>query len=116
MKTLLKYIPAVLILALVVLYANKKEQCPTKIEKKIYIPMNIAGVCNAKYIDDTNRGLLSIKVKQIDTVYLYPFDPNLDYSFYNDLKVGDSVYKEKGSLNFRIVNSEGEKFYTSSCP
>lgn len=101
---------------LVILYANKKEECPTKIEKKIYIPMNLAGVCIAKYRDDTNRGLLSIKIRQLDTVYIYPFDTNLDYYFYNDLNIGDSVYKEKGSLNFRIVNSEGEKFYTSRCP
>lgn len=115
-KLVFNFSAAVLSIAFIILLINRKEECPNRTISIKYVPMMYAGEVIDVYPNKSDRGLISLKIRQNDTTYIMTYLLNLDFYFYQDVKIGDSLFKEKGALDVMIKGKEGIKLYKYKCP
>jgi hypothetical protein len=78
-------------------------------------PLEFRGIVKKKFLDKEYKDVPRIIVATSDQEIMFSPVGHDTLSLYQYLKIGDSLVKQKGSYNFRVVRGGASNTYTINC-
>jgi hypothetical protein len=78
-------------------------------------PLEIKGKIINKYVNELNHATKMISIQENDYVYDIPFTDSYNLTFWEFIEIGDSIKKNKESLEITIIRRNIHNDFTFNC-